>query len=111
MRSLMTISILEFEGANGAVVPIAVVNWDENEDGDIEALLSSKRFYHWAGINLKNESGADEQTARLAAARNFFLWRDTSEEERRGWQSAYDRLSKEDDSPPFFLLDPLAIPH
>ena len=109
-ESLMTISIPESKGANGADIPIAVVNWNEIEDGNIEALLSSKVFLDWAGIHLKNETGADEETALLAAARTFFSWREATEEERRGWQAAYDELVQEDE-PPFFLWDPREMAH
>jgi hypothetical protein len=111
-KPLMTISILEFEGANGADMPVAVINWDELEDGNIEALLSSKTFLDCVGVNLKNESGADEETALLAAARSFFSWREATEEERRGWQSAYDEMLREEgEPPPFFLWDPRLLAH
>jgi hypothetical protein len=99
-ESLMTIFVDQLD------TPVAVVNWDEIEDGELEVLLSSKMFLDWAGINLNNESGADEETARLAAARTFFTWRDASEDERVGWERANKRATEQGEEFPFFVWDP-----
>jgi hypothetical protein len=109
---LLTISVREFEGASGAELPVAVVNWNEIEDGNLEALLASKMFLDCVGIDLKNSTDA-EGTGLLAAARSFFSWRDATDAERRGWQSAYEEVLREEggEPPPFFIWDPRLLAH
>ena len=84
----MTISVSD--------TPIAVVNWDATEDGNVEILLSSIQFLRWTGINLKDA---------------FFTWRDSTDDERRGWQAAHDLFLYEEHGRdlPFFLWDPREI--